>query len=236
MSETAAAPFLLYGVCRSEAADAIRSAVRDQVRGVDDAPLSLLPDAPLALLRSPVDPEGLRAPDSSTLLTYRDVIEAVYDVCPAVPLRFGTTIETEAQGRALLEKHRTALLQHLDRFDGRVEVGVRLLLTDAGDSPQASPQERESGTAYLEARRDERVRRTTRRTHIVEAYREAVAPSQVDVACDRKPEQEGVLSLAFLVPRDDAAAVCNRLAEVEVEAVAEAHVVGPWAPYSFVEL
>lgn len=236
MSEASDASFLLYGVCRTEAADATLSSVIERERGVDDAPLSLLSDASLALLQSPVDPTGLRSPESSTLLTYRDVIEAVHAVGPIVPLQFGTTIETEEQGRALLEQHQAALRQHLDRFDGRVEVGVRLILAEAEEGRQDFPPEAESGTAYLKARRDERTRRTARRTQMIEAYRQAVAPVEVDGAWDRKSEQEGIFSLAFLVPREKVEAACARLADVEVEGVEEAHIVGPWAPYSFVEL
>ncbi len=233
MSEAADAPFLLYGVCAAATATDAGLPSSLQQTGVADAPLSLLTDDALALLRSPVDPATLREAEPPTVLTYRDVVAAAYDRCPVVPLQFGTTIERDEQGRALLARHRTALEQHLDRFAGRVEVGVRLVLTTTGDAGHDVPKETGSGTAYLEARRDERARQTARRTRIIEAYQQAVGPACVEATCDRKPGQDDILSLAFLVPRDQAESVWCRLADVSAEAVEEAHVVGPWAPYSF---
>lgn len=131
MSDASTSSFLLYGVCAAEAqADAALQSVLRQQTGVGGASLSLWAGDALALLRSPVTSKPLRAPDTATVLTYREVVAAAYAVRPLVPLQFGTQVDTDEQGQALMARHRAALQQHLDRFEGRVEVGVRLTLAE----------------------------------------------------------------------------------------------------------
>lgn len=235
MSESLASPFLLYGICATSSEDALSSVLQQQ-SGVGGAPLSLFSVENLAVLQSPVDPSTLQAPETSTVLDYREVVAAAYEARPLVPLRFGTTVDTGAQAQALVARHRSALDEHLARFEGRVEVGVRLTLVEQESTPTASAREAASGQAYLEARRDERGRHAERRTDVMDAYQGAVEPMCVEATCDDKSARDGVLSLAFLVSEAEVEAVCDRLAAVETEAVVEAHVVGPWAPYSFVRL
>ena len=225
---------LLYGSCRADARPAVEEALCSRA-GVQDAPLALVEDVALLAITSSVDRSCLRAPGTDTVLAYRDVIEAAYAAAPVVPFRFGTPAASAEEATALVARHRTSLRTHLTRFEGHVEMGVRLELTETTSAPASSPGEAASGRAYLEARRDARVRATATFDAVVDAYRTAVGEACVDTTGDRHDDAP-VVSLAFLVPEARAAAVGDRLASASPDGVAAAHVVGPWAPYSFVDL
>ena len=135
----------------------------------------------------------------------------------------------------LLTPHREALQAHLERFRDRVEVGVRLRLSSVESDTPPDPGQAVSGRAYLEARRDERPRRMARDEAVITRYRTAVEPACVDWEWERRETDEGcVLSLVFLVSQSEADAALERLQAAESSHVREAHVVGPWAPHSFV--
>jgi hypothetical protein len=229
---------LLYGVVGAEArAEETLESVLGR-SGVHDQPLSLLPCGPLALLVSPVESAGaLERPAPATVLAYKDVVEAAYAARPLVPLRFGTTAANRDAARSLVRDRADALRAQLDRFEGRVEIGVRLELAPPAQSPPDPAAEAASGRAYLEARRDERRGAAGTVDSLLAAYRSALGSACVDATGERKAASTSpVVSLAFLVPRDRASALQDRLANPSPDAVREAHVVGPWAPYSFAAL
>jgi hypothetical protein len=228
---------LLYGVLDAAARSDAASVVEAR-SGVGDAPLRLVPAGPFSVLAAPAAPAAVRAPDAATLLGYRDTVDAVHAARTTVPLRFGTTAASRAEVQPLLAPHREALRAHLERFENRVEVGVRLQLAASPSStPAAEAAQAASGRAYLEARRDEHAQRADQEEAVVAAYRTAIETACVEGTRDRRTVDDGpVLSLAFLVPRSRADAVCERLKGVESPHVREAHVVGPWAPYAFVSL
>jgi hypothetical protein len=230
---------LLYGILDAAArSGAAVASVLDRRSGVGDVSLELLEAEPFSVLAASISPDLVRRPDEATLLAYRDTIDAVHAAQTIVPLRFGTTMDARTEIQPLLAPNRDALRAHLERFEDRVEVGVRLQLADSpATDPAPDPAQAASGRAYLEARRDERAHRADREEAVVTAYRTAIEAAWVDGVRDRKETDDGsVLSAAFLVPRSRADAVCRRLEAVESKHVREAHVVGPWAPYSFVRL
>jgi len=230
---------LLYGVLDAAApSEAAVASVRERRSREGGSALELVPAETLSVVAASVSLGFVRNPDADVLLTYRRTIDAVHEVQTIVPLRFGTTADTRADVPPLLARHRDALRTHLERFDERVEVGVRLQLAASPASDPAPPSAQAlSGRAYLEARRDARAQRADRKEAVVTAYRTAIEAACVDWTGDQRGGDDGsVLSLAFLVARARADAARERLEAVESRHVSEAHVVGPWAPYSFVRL
>lgn len=226
---------LLYGVCRADSQTAVDEALHS-CPGVQDAPLTLVRSGALAAIVSPVDRSLLRSPSTDTVLAYHDVIESAYATAPVVPFRFGTQAASSEEVQALVARHRAPLTAHLTRFEGQVEMGVRLELTETASAPASSSVDAASGRAYLEARRDARAKATATLDDLIDVYRTAVGAASADTTCDRRDDDARVVSLAFLVSEAQAAAVRDRLANASPDGVAEAHVVGPWAPYSFVDL
>lgn len=229
-------PILLYGVCGapSHARSALQPVLRE--RTGPEAPLTVLDCGPLSgLVSGNADPRRLRRPETSTVLGYQQVVEAGYRVCTMVPLRFGTWTESPAAARALVKNHASALQAQLERFEGRVEIGVRVRLRSSAGSGNRS-QAAATGRDYLEARRRERRQASTTLRTLRRRYREAVGPACVATTCDSDGDGAETVSLAFLMPRDEAAAATERLASVEVTSVDAQTVVGPWAPFSFASL
>ena len=230
-------PLLLYGVLGADAAaDEVLQAAIDE-HGRQDASLTLLPCGALAVLTSPLhDPSALRRPDVDTVLAYKEAIDAAYAARPLVPLRFGTRVASPQEARTLIGERAEACKNHLRRFDGRVEMGLRLTI-DAEQVPTPNSEAREaaSGTAYLQARKrhHDRTRRPLREA--LKSYRAAVAPLIVEETADERAG-DNVLSAAFLVPRTSADAFRRRAAAVEASALDESQVVGPWAPFTFASL
>ena len=229
-------PTLLYGVCGapSRARPALQRVLRNR-KGIE-APLAVLACEELSVLASGIDdPARLRRPDTSTVLEYQQVVEASYRACTMVPLRFGTWTESVAAARTLVSDRAAALRAQLERFDGRVEIGVRVRLRAPVD-PGTSSEAAATGRAYLEARRRERRQASTTLRALQRRYREAVGTACVAATCDGGEDGSRTVSLAFLVPRDEAPPAAGRLASVDVASVDEQTVVGPWAPFSFAAL
>lgn len=237
MPDSDPSAFLLYGVCAAEGPKDLVPFLQRQA-GVQEAPLLLVEGDALSVVVSPVSPPSLQPPDPAAALTYRSVVDAVHAHRAIVPLRFGTTVPTKEKARGLLARHRDAVGVHLERFEGRVEVGVRLEVDPSfGASEEPPVQEGDSGRAYLEARRDERRRTADRIDTLFTAYRTAVGTACVDATAEWTDESDPpVVSLAFLVPRSQEEPIRDRLSTVSPAEVDEAYVVGPWAPYSFAEL
>lgn len=223
---------LLYGVLAAGTGDPFQEVLRRP--GVRGRRLTLLPCDSLALLASPIeDPSALRRADVDTVLAYKDIVEAAYAARTLVPLRFGTWADTPADARALVRERATACRKQLDRLDGRVEMGLRLTLAPEQATDQTgSAQETSSGRAYLQARKEQRARGQAP----LRPFREVLSPLVVDSAMDRATPEDGVVSVAFLVPRQNVDAFSRRASEVQPPSVQTVQVVGPWAPFSFATL
>ncbi|NLU70726.1 GvpL/GvpF family gas vesicle protein [Streptomyces sp. HNM0574] len=216
-------------------------------RGVGSPPaeVRLLAAGSLAAVVSDV-PEGLRA-RRRDLLAHQDLLLALADRGPVVPMRFGMVApdeETLAAGIAGTARETEALLDHLD---GRCEINVKVSAV-------------EEGLAAL-VREDESVRRLRELARSRPGYEaslrlgEAVAAGlnrraaeaaeetvrQLDrFAADRAEapaSAECVRNVSFLVDRDrlaDVTAAVERLA-AEQRGRAGIRLTGPLPCYSFAE-
>jgi hypothetical protein len=223
-------PLLLYGILAAGEPDPVSGGA-----GVHGAPLALHECGDLAVLASPLsDPDVVTHPDVDTVLRYKEIIDAAYETRTLVPLRFGTRVRSPAAACALLAERAEACRAHLDRFEGRVEMGLRLTHRTA-DEASGEAREATSGTAYLRARKRQHDRIRAPLADALRRYREATAPQVVEAAADERPEG-GTLSAAFLVPRSSVEPFRRRVAEATAPAGIDTQVVGPWAPFTFASL
>jgi Gas vesicle synthesis protein GvpL/GvpF len=190
------------------------------------------------------DPSSVTdAPDENDPLVvlarrHDDVVRAVFEREPVLPLRFGTILrDRPAAARLLADRHELANAE-LDRLAGHREWGVRARFAQPS-APAARPRDDLSGTEYLAMRRQrlaaaEHDRR--RGADAATALHDALAGWATEVA-DRTPRSPALLlDSAYLVPAAREPAFHTEIERQLGAADVAVEVTGPWPPYSFARL
>ncbi|MGW1954089.1 GvpL/GvpF family gas vesicle protein [Streptomyces sp. NPDC001920] len=235
------------------------------VRGVAGAPVTLVRSGPVAAAVSAVPAEefsqaALRARLEdlawleSTARAHHLVIETLAARTTVLPLRLATVYLDESRVERMLGERQEAFAALLDRFDDRVEWGVKVYAEIPASSEPAPPPEASGasvadpapGRAYLRRRRQyhqahedirqsaqEAVRRTEEQARGLAVERARHRPQQGSLA---RPGSENLANDAYLVPRHLAERFRDRMlhAADDLPGV-RVEVTGPWAPYSFTE-
>lgn len=240
MDESYDSPVLIYGLVHS---DTVADGLLDDVLsrpGVQSQPVSVTTCGALSVLTSPLsNPAALSASGSEVAdvaLTHKDVVDAVFNVCTVLPVRFGTVSEADAVC-TLVDADADQYASRLDALDGWAEMGLRLTLrSERSEDASVDPAYREDrpGTAYLLAQQVQYRRRDGRRRRVGRTYRTALENLTREMVTAPAYGDEDAVSLAFLVRRDDADAFRDDALAVNARDVSDVEVVGPWAPYSFV--
>ena len=169
---------------------------------------------------------------ATNLLAYHDAIERLSGVMPAVlPVRFGTTFQSETEIIALLRARAAAFRMVLGRVRGRVQMTVRLLPGEdqppkADERPSAA--DRSSGAAYLRARA-----RAARRLATWPPCVELARVVRRWIRAEVIEERHGVVSVYHLIPRR-APAQYRRAVKDGVSGL-RVQVTGPFAPFAFAD-
>ncbi|WP_327297358.1 MULTISPECIES: GvpL/GvpF family gas vesicle protein [unclassified Streptomyces] len=215
-------------------------------RGVGEPPaeIRLLPAGDLAVVVSETYPE-LRA-RRRDLLAHQDLLLALAETGPVLPMRFGMVAPDEATVLADVEARRNEHAAVLERLGGRVEMNVKI--TPAQDGLAALVREdpvvrkireetRRRPGYEANIRLGEAVAAGLRRRAAVAAARLPVEFTDVADEMCPGPEVEGcVLNASFLVPRDSEAlfrTVAERFAAAHPDRL-ELRLTGPLPCYSFV--
>jgi Gas vesicle synthesis protein GvpL/GvpF len=231
--------------------------------GVDGAAIHLVRHQDLVAVVSPLAPAdadetALRA-RLETLAeleaiarAHHRVVAAVAACTPTLPFRLATVHRTDDRVAQLLRREYRRFRETLDRFAGRVEVGVKIYVQHAGASAGAmSVAEKTDGSGSARAGRDYLRNRREQRDRRQHAWRRATtAAEQMDavlagLAVDRRQHRtqsaelsaapgENVFNAAYLVDAgraEELAARARRLGAENPHVTIE--VTGPWPPYSF---
>jgi hypothetical protein len=187
------------------------------------------------------------------------VLEAALEHGPIVPLRLCTIYEDEAGVRSMLASEDVRLRDALERLDGRLEWGVKLLVSRealAAAARERSPEvaaleeelaARQGGGAYMVGRRLERcVAEVTERlaaeladdvhAQLGDWARDSVLSSPQNRELSGH-EGEMLLNGAYLVDAERTHELRALLAELEERhrgLGARLELTGPWPPYNFV--
>ena len=214
--------------------------------GVDGQPIRLIEEGGLgaAVSRVSAPTDGMR-PDTSRLLTYEKVVEALHRGRAVLPVRYGCLLADESEVIELLRSHRRAYRSALRELEGCEELGVRILAEDAEggrgasrpDVPGPSP-----GSAYLAARRvhyEERDGRSEGQVATAERCRAAFAGLFVKYKVEYPSGSHPIfliplLSLYFLVKRENLDAFHRAFQSLSRGDAARMLLSGPWPPYNFV--
>ena len=174
--------------------------------------------------------------DAESALRHEGVVEESFEQRPTLPVRFGTLVRDESHLRRQLHDREEAYLQALDRVQGRVELGVRVLWVDT--EPPSPPPARTSGRDYLMDRLKEERRFEARRAEArmqAGTLCERLHGLAVDAAVQITPTPGLLFSAAFLVDRENITAFGREVAGLESESgFLRFLLTGPWPAYSFV--
>ena len=189
-------------------------------------------------------------PSPRSLLRHEEIVEAICDDIPALPVRFGTTMpDGEAVARALAS-NAEMLLADLRRLGGKVEMGVIALWNPAGQpeapigeepgqlsKPDESSEPR-PGMVYMRQRQARYQREEATRARAQRLGRELDAELGPHALLARRsvcPNEQMALRDAYLLERAGIQAF-ERAFEEARRRHKEARLLlsGPWPPYSFV--
>ena len=202
-------------------------------RGLAQAPLEGLAEGGLlAIFTRHAHAPGEPAPDA--LWAHERVVERLMTDRTALPMRFGSKVDSEAALRALLVEHRQRFLDALARVSGRVELGVRVLQPAAAslvNGARPAVATTASGREYLLGKLKD-TRQVDRAAAALHTPLEVLA-----VEARRSPLRgdDEILRGSYLVDQR----VVGRFRGV-VERLQRSHpdvailCTGPWPPYSFV--
>jgi len=195
-----------------------RPAPVDGLVGLDDAPLEWVeaPHLCAAVTRhATIEPGAVR----ERMLRHEAVVEALMELGPVLPMRFGTTFSDDEPLRRTLRERGGEFHWALGRVRGRVEMAVSVPQEE--EMPASPPA---GGSEYLLAK----VERRRRAAEHARRLEEALAPLVVDSRVRVEPGAGFAVKAAYLVERDRAAELERRAAGVD-----GAVCTGPWPPYTF---
>lgn len=205
--------------CIFASADAPHSA---PPAGVDGLPVAVVSDAGLAAAVSTFS-VPMPDPEVSRFIAFENVVEWFHRDRTVLPFRYGCFLENSSRMRAILRERRDEYRELLDRLEGMVEMGIRILRTEAGWRPAPA-----SGTAYLALRRSQYAAAEGL------ADRLCVLLSGAFVRSHRELSRSDGASVQFLVERGSVTAFREAVRNIRGNLPGELLLSGPWPPYSFV--
>lgn len=204
-----------------------------EVRGIDGAAVRALDAAGLRGWVSALD--AAPAASLDRVRTHNAVVEASAAAQTPLPMRFGQWFPSRAELVDSLAERRPGLERALQRVEGALEFGVRIL---DPDRPSAPTPDRSSGKAYLEglARREEGAERARRRGAEVAADMRAFLGPLVRDHVVRPGGSGALVTVAHLVARHDTGTYTTRLRTFSARWPDLRFVFsGPWPPYGFTD-
>lgn len=202
--------------------------------GVGGQPVFLVARNGLSAAASKIDITSL-TPAIAPLLDYEKVIESIYRQRAVIPLRYGTVFDTKPRIAELLEEHGRQYEETLKELEGRVEMGIRVLLENPRDHAPAAEL---SGVAYLAVLRKryaQEARLADTQQAAADEIGKCLSGLWVRSKVESRPSAGGVLlSLHFLVSRKSVNAFREVFRKIKLSASVGLLLSGPWPPYNFV--
>ena len=222
------------------ASDAEGLGIGPPLAGWGAEPIEALPFPPLVLWIQPLPAAPARTAES--VLTHHRVVAEAWRRAPAVaPMRFGQWFRDAAALEEALEPRVADLARDLETVRGAGEHVVRLReAAPAQDPPLHEPATSGGagrGRAHLEtlAARERRRREREARARAVAAELAAAVGTLARRERVEPLEEEGLVSVAHLVAREDEAEYADAVdAFLGGRSDLRASRGGPWPPYSFV--
>ena len=177
------------------------------------------------------------APPVSELLVYSRVVEDLHRLQAVVPLRYGCFLNGIPFIRDALKERQRQYHALLEKLEGQVEMGIRILLSEqVGESWQE--KQPATGQDYLTLRKAHyRMREETSGHHrmilerTIQAFSGLYGRQRTETAAKNGSV---ILSLYFLMPENKVSLFRETFRRVAEDEEAKALISGPWPPYNFV--
>ena len=178
---------------------------------------------------------------------YADAVEALHEVCPVLPVRYGCLLPSEESLVALLHERRDEFIASLGDVEGCVEMGIRIMLEapvplQAGISQSPAAPQPSSGASYLADRRRHyaqpdglSVERSVLSEELPGAFRGLFVKHRSEyrpLLCNVTSSRP-MLSFYFLVKRARQDAFRDAFRAMTLRAPRKMLLSGPWPPYNF---
>lgn len=177
------------------------------------------------------------APTVPDLMAYARVVEALHRRKAVIPIRYGYFLDGIPELRRILQEKAGPYETLLQELEGRVEMGIRVLLPDRANKQPEGPTP-VTGHDYLAARRahygaSEEVSRQGKM--LMDRYNQAFAGlySKSRMEADERGGR-AIVSLYYLIPQSAVGPFRETFARKAQAEGAKALVSGPWPPYNFV--
>jgi hypothetical protein len=214
-------------------------ATLESARGIDDAALDARGPRSVSAVYSAV--EMSPRPSRESAVRHERVVERLMAKRTVLPARFGTVLRDAAALDEVLATNHERLVQGLERVDGCVELGVRVLWDAEGErveEPAELPAGGGPGRAYLAARAaEERQRRRVeaRAGELAANLNNLLRPGARDGVVRVPPDPRFVMAGAYLVAREKVAEFRHAVEDAaRVFETLRLLCTGPWPPYHFV--
>jgi hypothetical protein len=222
-------------------------------RGIDDAPLAVVPHGGVAALVSDV-PEDFLEARREELLTHSRVLEEAMQRTVVLPMRFGVVLPDEATVQErLLDPYAEQLEAQLRAMAGKVEITIKGIYDEAAVLREVLAEDREiaglrqaiqgkpeDATYYQRIELGERVAAALeeKRDAAAPPIVDRLAPLAVDVRVGEPVHERMAVNASFLVERDRLPEFDRAVDRIGAEQAGRIQLkyTGPLPPHSFVEL
>jgi len=220
--------------------------------GVDGRPVSVVEKDDIVAAVSRVALPGDSA-DIAAITNYHRVIDHLHCHRTVIPVRFGTLLDNEIEVENFLQKRGSRYKELLLELQGRVEMGIRVILADQRQSTETLPRSEQfrsseplsPGVSYLAGRKAHYAMASLLaedNEKVISAYSASFKGLYSKVKSeisgtginDNELVQSTLLSLYFLVPRESLADFRRAFADLKARESARLLLSGPWPPYNFV--
>jgi hypothetical protein len=215
--------------------------------------VSTLREGSIAAVVTPYAGRGKILPLRKNLEPHNRVIRELMRTVTIVPMTFGHVAKSEEEIRKMLRRNRADIQAQLERVDGKVEMGLKIVWgVDnifehfVSIDPELKARRDEifgrssnpSQSEKIELGRMFEQRLAQEREEQTEAVLELLQPSAAEVKVNPARSEKMVMDLAFLVTRTGIKQLEERVYQVAESFPAEYvfDVSGPWAPFNFIEL
>lgn len=243
-------PLYLYCLCRA------RLALPRGLKGIGKKPLHLIPCREIAAVVSEAR-EKARATTLEDALLHGKIVEEVQELSPVIPMRAFSSMQRE-EVRKFLEGHYEELKAHLQRIEGKLEIGIRLIAPlphrgerqphQPGKGRQKTPSRCRDRASALSASPGEKYLLQRRKFYqekdaVKGSYEESaerlsdyLRPLWEEKRLEYHPHASPpLLSLYFLVRKDKVEAFFKTFQGIDNKIRGFKPLLsGPWPPYNFV--
>ncbi len=217
----------------------------DFVEGPAGKRIEIVPTAGLSAVVSEwTGAQGIAC--TEVILDYGGVIERFWKKMTVVPMRFGNVLGGDEAVKEMLETRSARIFALLDELADTAEMGLKVV-SPCDEASQSSGMTKKvdqcisaghsgTGKSYLASKRaffQLKEQDLAGREKIAEQFSQVFSGLFIKVKHECKSD---MISMSFLVKKNDAASFKVRFHEMCEKESAELLLSGPWPPYSFAEL